>query len=103
MATIARPHTYVDGQTARASHANENETTVYNEFNGNIDWDNLKAALVNAANGILKLDAGGNVPLGVIPDILTGKTLNIGAAQVLQHNGTEIITTTAKVKHAVYG
>jgi len=103
MATIAREHVYVGGQVARASHANDNENKIYNEFNGNIDWDNLKASLVNAADGILKLDASGKVPLAQIPDVLTGKTLNIGATQTLRHNSVEIITTGGKVKHAVYG
>ena len=67
MGTIVRPHAYSDGAVARPDHANKNETTLYNLVNGNIDWDNIKAALVNAANGILKLDASGKVPLAQLP------------------------------------
>jgi len=67
MATIVRPHPYSDKAVARPDHANENETILFNEFNGNIDWDNLKAALQNAANGFVKLDASAKVPVAQLP------------------------------------
>jgi len=73
MATIVRDHLYVDGKPARPSHANANEDKLYAEINGNLDWENIKAALVNAANGILKLDGSARVLLAQIPDTLTGK------------------------------
>ena len=73
MGTIVRPHAYPDGAVARPDHANENETILYSEINANLDWDNIKAALVNAPNGLVKLDANGKVaaaqggvPSGVI-------------------------------------
>ncbi len=73
MATIVKDHTFTDGTAARPEQMNANFDTIVTVINGNIDWDNLKASLVNAANGILKLDASGDVPLGQIPDTLTGK------------------------------
>jgi len=63
MGTIVKPHAASDGAPARPDHVNAMLDTLYNEFNGNIDWDNIKAALVNAANGLVKLDADGDVPL----------------------------------------
>lgn len=76
MSLIVREHTYVDSKPARPSHANANEIKLFNEINGNLDWANLKAALVNAANGLVKLDGSGDVPLAQIPDTLTGKDVD---------------------------
>lgn len=42
-------------------------------INNNIDFDNLKDTLMNAASGLVKLDDLGDVPLDQIPDVLTGK------------------------------
>ena len=73
MGAITRDYTYPDGKCARPNHANANEVKLFNEINGSLDWENLKAALVNAANGILKLDGNARVLLAQIPDTLTGK------------------------------
>lgn len=102
MATVTRTHTYPEGKPARASHANENEIILYNLVNGNIDWENIKTTLVNAANGLLKLDAGGKVPSARLPDPLTGIGVNLGADKELQHNSITIVNTSGKVVHAVY-
>jgi len=67
MATIVRPHAYPDGAAARPDHANDNENVLYNEINGNLDFENLKAALQNAANGLVKLDGDAKVPLAQLP------------------------------------
>lgn len=67
MGSIVRPHSFSDGAVARPDQVNENETILYNEINGNLDWDNLKAALVNAANGLVKLDANAKVPVAQLP------------------------------------
>jgi len=63
MGTIVKPHAASDGAPARPDHVNAMLDIIYNEFNGNIDWDNLKAALQNAANGLVKLDGDADVPL----------------------------------------
>lgn len=100
MALVTRVHSYPEDKPARASHANVNEITLYNEINGNLDWDNLKAALVNVAGGFIKLDPSGDVPLAQIP---LDAIYNIDVSRELQHNSITIITTDGKVKHAVYG
>lgn len=46
MANVAIPHTFVDGATLVAAQFNLNFSTIYNEFDGNIDNQNIK---VNAA------------------------------------------------------
>ena len=67
MGTIVRAHSFSDGAVARPDHVNTNEIILYNEINGNLDWDNLKAALQNAPNGLVKLDASAKVPLAQLP------------------------------------
>ena len=67
MGTIVKPHAASDGAPARPDHVNAMLDIIYNEFNGNIDWDNIKAALQNAANGFVKLDASAKVPVAQIP------------------------------------
>ena len=67
MGTIVKPHAASDGAPARPDHVNAMLDIIYNEFNGNIDWDNIKAALQNAANGLVKLDADAKVPIAQIP------------------------------------
>jgi len=44
MGTITRPNTYTAGNTIDPTENNDNETTIYSEFNGNIDNANIKAA-----------------------------------------------------------
>lgn len=114
MGLITREFSYPSGKPARSSHCNKNEIVLYNEINGNLDFENLKAALVNTASGLVKLNDAGDVPLLQIPDTLTGKsaekwdghaygdTYNIDADKELQHNSVVIVNTDGKVKHAVY-
>lgn len=42
--TVTKPYTFSAGQTIKASETNANYDTIYNEFNGNIDNNNVKAA-----------------------------------------------------------
>lgn len=114
MSIIVRTHTFVDGTVARPDELNTNENTLYTEINGSLDWDNLSAALINAANGLVKLNASGDVPLAQIPDVLTGKdadkwdgidlgdTINIDTGKELQHNSTKVVGDGPKVFHSVY-
>lgn len=50
MGTITRPNTYTTGNTILAADVTSNETTIYNEFNGNVDNNNIKsgAAIVES-------------------------------------------------------
>lgn len=73
MGSIVKEFTFVDATVARPEQVNANFDVIVTVINGNLDWDNLKASLANAANGILKLDTSADVPLAQIPDTLTGK------------------------------
>ena len=42
MGLITRQYNYVSGQTIRSAEVNTNETTIYNEINGNIEDVNIK-------------------------------------------------------------
>jgi hypothetical protein len=44
MGTITRGYSYTSGNTITAAENEANETTLYNEFNGNIDNANIKAS-----------------------------------------------------------
>lgn len=66
MALITRPNTYVAGATILASEVNSNETTIYDEFNGNINDANVKAAAAIAQSKLLF--AGGANGKGLIWD-----------------------------------
>jgi len=103
MSTLSYDYIIQNGIVADGDHLMHDLNQIKAIINGDIDFDNLKAALVNAANGIVKLDANAKIPLDLIPDVLEGKTLNMGEGQTLQHHGIEIITADGKVKHAVYG
>lgn len=43
MGVITRPYSFVSGNTILAAENNSNETTIYNEFNGNIENANIKS------------------------------------------------------------
>jgi hypothetical protein len=48
--TITRPNTYTSGDTIRSADVNSNETTIYNEFNGSINDDNITDNSLTAAS-----------------------------------------------------
>lgn len=52
MGTITRGYTYTAGNTITAAQNEANETTIYNEFNGNIDNDNIKSSAAIAESKI---------------------------------------------------
>ena len=103
MALITRDHTYIDGKPAKASDVNENEIKLFNEINGNLDWENLKAALVNAANGILKLDGNARVLLAQIPDTLTGKDADTVDGVDIPATIAEVLSDHDKAAHDALG
>ena len=114
MGLVVKQYTHTDGTAAKPNEVNVNEATLYTLVNGNVDWDNLKASIANAANGLVKLNASGDVPLAQIPDTLTGKsaeqwgglslgdTIDISTGNKLTHNSTDVVVDGPKVYHAVY-
>lgn len=114
MGLVVKQYTHIDGTPAKPNEVNANEATLYTVINGQLDWDNLKAALANAANGLVKLNASGDVPLAQIPAVLTGKSadkwggkslgasLDILTGNKLTHNSADVIVDGPKVYHAVY-
>ena len=114
MGLVVKIYTHIDGTAAKPNEVNVNEATLYTLVNGNIDWDNLKASIANAANGLVKLNASGDVPLAQIPDVLTGKSaekwggkvvgdsIDIDTGSVLSHNSEIVVGDGPKVYHAVY-
>lgn len=58
---ISRPHTYVDGTIVDAGDQNDNENTIYNAFNGNIDNANIKAGAGITDNKLATITTAGKV------------------------------------------
>lgn len=58
MAQVLKPYTFSAGATIVAAEHNDNFDTIYNEFNGNIDNDNIKDS---AAIALSKLATTGNL------------------------------------------
>lgn len=79
---------YVDGQVITAALQNSNENTLYNEFNGNIDSNNIKAG------GILNA----NITAGTI----TGDKINQSATIVISSfTSNYIVASTAAIPNMV--
>ncbi len=76
MGLIVREHTYIDGLPAKPSEVNDNEDVLYNEINGGLDWDNIDATLINEANGFIKLDASGDIPVAQMPTVIDADTVD---------------------------
>lgn len=91
MALITRPNTYVTGATILASEVNSNETTIYDEFNGNINDANIKAAAAIAQSKLLF--AGGANGKGLIWDsTATSKASFLDLPVYLTAAGTDTYT-----------
>jgi len=69
MGTITKTYEFVDATTAEAEEVNTNFDTIYNEFNGNIDNANVKAAAAIAGSkldlsSVTTMTTSGNVTIG---------------------------------------
>ncbi len=93
MGTISKTNEFVDAAVIEASEFNTNFDTIYNEFNGSIDNDNIKAAA-----GIL----GSKLNLA-IPGAIGGTTPAAGAFTTLAASGAATITGAATVGSLVIG
>lgn len=101
MATITRTHTFSAGAVIVAAQFNTNENTIYNEFNGNIDNDNIKSSaaivatklnLATIAQTMAMSSAAINEAKG--SDVASATTTDIGAAtgNYIDVTGTTTIT-----------
>lgn len=59
--TITRPNTYVAGDVIRSADVNLNETTIYDEFNGNIDSANIEDLSIVAGDIANTTITGGKI------------------------------------------
>lgn len=83
MGIVVREHTFSDGAPARPEQVNENESILYAEINGNLDWNNIKPALQNAANGFVKLDSDAKVPTAQLPTGIPSGVITMWAGTLL--------------------
>ena len=65
MGVITRTYTYTAGNTITAAENEANETTIYNEFNGNIDNANIKSSAAIVESKIAFDTSGGHSHDGV--------------------------------------
>lgn len=83
MAKVSRPNTFTAGTNIVASQVNDNENTIYNEFNGNIDNDNIKASAGIVDTKLAQISTASKVATSA----LTGTVTNVIST-------TNITTTT---------
>lgn len=99
MGLLAARTPYVDGTPAKPSDANANESNVYTKLNGLLEFDNILAALINAAGGFVQLDASALVPLAQIPPTLTGKDADTVDGVDVPATIAEVLTDHDKAAH----
>lgn len=88
MGIITRPTTYTDGTVPTAAQFNNNETTVYTEFNGNIQNSNVKAGADIAESKIDFDTTNGHVHNGT-----DSKAIQVNRAFVWYVSGTLVTGT----------
>src|SRR3990170_1911304 len=70
MALITRPYTYTAGTGIDPAQVTSNETTLYNDYNGNIDADNISSlaenVIVFAASGHAHSGGAGGAPIQLV-------------------------------------
>ena len=71
MGVITRDYTYTAGNTITAAQNEANETTIYNEFNGNIDNANIKSAAAIVESKIAFNTSTGHSHDGVDSKLIT--------------------------------
>ena len=87
MGTIVKPNTFTSGATIIAAEHNDNFDTIYNEFNGNIDNDNIKAS-AGIVGSKLDLSAPGTIG-ATTPGVATFENVALTTAS----GGTPIADT----------
>jgi len=94
MAQINKQYTFVDENDANPAEVNTNFDDIYNEFNGNIDHNNLdltitafQTALLNALKNV---DGDGS---GLDADLFNGREMFVQSAEPTGDNGDIWIKT----------
>ena len=88
--TITKPYDFVAGTVIKASEVNENFDTIYDEFNGNIDSNNIKDGSISSS------DLGEDIIYSyhIVDGTITETDLDIANApttnNVLYFNGTKM-------------
>jgi len=77
MADVSKSFTFTGGLPARPSQVNQNYDEIIQQIN-DLEIANIKTALINAANGIVQLDASAKVPVALIPTIVEAM-IGVGA------------------------
>jgi len=103
MGLINKPWTPSSGDTIDATNYNSNLDTIYNEFNGNIDLNNIKSSIINAANGLLQLDSNGDIPSTVAWGAIPSGTKMIFAQATAPTGWTQDTSINDKVLRVVDG
>lgn len=101
MATIVKPFTFSAGATIIASEHNSNFDTIYNEFNGNIDNDNIKSSAAIAASKLNLATIAQNIALSSAilrtakgADVASSSSITLGDdGNYFDITGTSSITT----------
>lgn len=92
MSTISVPNTFTTGDSVTAAKLNANNTTIYNEFNGNIENANIKAGAaivptkLDLANGISITQTKTTGNAITITRDLTSASTDSAVVQITQDN-----------------
>lgn len=101
MGSITRTYTYTAGNTITAAQNEANETTIYNEFNGNIDNDNIKSSAGIVESKIAFNTSTGHshdgvdskaIPKGMVFTVTGTLTTGTSVSPLLVATGTLTIT-----------
>lgn len=101
MGLVTRPYTYTSGNTITAAQNESNETTLYNEFNGNIDNANVKSSAAIVESKIAFNTSTGHshdgtdskaIPKGFVWTVAGTLSTNTDAAPWLTCTATQTIS-----------
>lgn len=106
MSIIVIPNTFSAGATIIASQHNSNFSTIYNDYNGNIDNNNISASAaiayskLNLVGTIVNADVSTSAAIAYSKLNLTGAVLNADLAGLIADSKLSTISTAGKVSGA---
>lgn len=100
MGTISRPNDYKAGTIAVAAQVNQNESTIFNEFNGNIDNDNIKVGAGITDNKLAQITTASKVSTSALTGTVTNviSTTNITSTTLTATNISGLTTALSTVQ-----